>query len=249
MNPVSLLNALADRSTACQTPVEQARMAAALRFERAALDLPALHAPQMPTLQRRSEPLTPTMTPGISLQTVPKTQERPKLSLTPRPGRRGVEALEIAILVAAGMVGQAAMNVHAALFAQGANPRFVGLNVGPIATADGVMLEADASFRNPSGFLFDGLVLPDGEVGVSEIATQGTAMDFVTDQYRHAKPLLVMGAASKLLNQAGLPIELPNGQADPGIVVDDGTGNSVAQFCKALAAYRQPEAEFDSPQA
>ncbi len=72
-------------------------------------------------------------------------------------------------------------------------------------------------------------------------------MDFLTDQYRHAKSIMVMGASSTLLSKAGVEIDLPNGKADPGIVVDDGTGSLVAQFCKALAAHRHPERETITP--
>ena len=154
---------------------------------------------------------------------------------------------KVAILVAPGIVGQTAFNVHAALFAAGASPRFVGPHIGAIETADGVALQADASFENEPGFLFDGLVLPDGTDGVGELAAKGQAMDFVTDQYRHAKPILVMGASTVLLDLAGIPIDLPSGRADPGIVVDLGTGETVQAFIKALAAHRHPERETDPP--
>jgi len=70
-------------------------------------------------------------------------------------------------------------------------------------------------------------------------------MDFVTDQYRHAKPILVMGASAMLLDQAGIAVDLPGGQADPGIVIDDGTGDSTQAFIQALAAHRQPQRETD----
>ena len=153
----------------------------------------------------------------------------------------------MAILVAPGIVGQTAFNVHAALFAEGASPRFVGPHIGAIETADGVALQADASFENEPGFLFDALVLPDGADGVGELAAKAQAMDFVTDQYRHAKPILVMGASSVLLDQAGISVDLPGGRPDPGIVVDDGSGAATKAFIQALAAHRHPERETDTP--
>ena len=243
-----------------QTPVEQAHIAAAFRFELSKVQVPAIRERMVSSLRHVSEPLARRVGKGLGIQTLPEpmpkaldkppqpeVSQSPPLSLMARPGQGGIEARKVAILVAPGMVGQSAMNVHAALFAQGASPRFVGPHIGAIETADGVELEADASFENEPGFLFDGLVLPDGAQGVKELAGAGQAMDFVTDQYRHAKPIMVMGASSALLDRAGVPVELPGGGVDPGIVADDGSGTAVQAFCEALAAHRHPERETEPP--
>ena len=44
-----------------------------------------------------------------------------------------------------------------------------------------------------------------------------------------------------------ISLVLPDGQADPGIVVDDGSGTATQAFIKALAAHRHPERETDPP--
>jgi catalase len=243
-----------------QTPVEQAHIAAAFRFELSKVQVPAIRERMVSSLRNVSEPLAQRVAKGLGMQTLPEPMPKaldkppkpevvksPTLSLNARPGEEGIKARKVAILVAPGIVGQSAMNVHAALFEQGASPRFVGPHIGAIETVDGVVLEADASFENEPGFLFDGLVLPDGEQGVKALAAQGQAMDFVTDQYRHAKPIMVMGASSELLDRAGVSVELPGGGVDPGIVADDGSGASVQAFCEALAAHRHPERETDPP--
>ena len=243
-----------------QTPVEQSHIAAAFRFELSKVQVPAIRARMVSSLRNVSEPLAKRVADGLGIKTLPDAMPKalekapkpevtksPALSLEARPGDGSISALKVAILVAPGVVGQTLINVHAALFAQGATPRFVGPHIGAIETADGVDLEADASFENEPGFLFDGLVLPDGADGVNALGGLGQAMDFVTDQYRHAKPIMAMGASSLLLDQAGVTLELPGGQADSGIVVDGGKGASVKTFIKALAAHRHPERETDPP--
>ncbi|APW47962.1 catalase [Rhodoferax antarcticus] len=243
-----------------QTPVEQAHIAAAFRFELSKVQVPAIRERMVSSLRNVCEPLAKRVAAGLGIKTLPDAMPKaleqpptpevtksPTLSLKARPGDGSITARKVAILVAPGIVGQTALDVHAALFAEGAVPRFVGPHIGAIETADGVALEADASFENEPGFLFDGLVLPDGADGVDELASLGQAMDFVTDQYRHAKPIMVMGASAMLLDQADISVDLPNGQADPGIVVDDGTGTATQTFVKALAAHRHPERETDPP--
>lgn len=243
-----------------QTPVEQAHIAAAFRFELSKVQVPAIRERMVSSLRNVSEPLAKRVAAGLGIKTLPDAMPKalehppkpevtksPTLSLKARPGDGSITARKVAILVAPGIVGQTALDVHAALLAEGAVPRFVGPHIGSIEAADGVKLEADASFENEPGVLFDGLVLPDGADGVDELASVGQAMDFVTDQYRHAKPIMVMGASAKLLDQAGISVDLPDGQADPGIVVDDGTGTETQVFIKALAAHRHPERETDPP--
>ncbi len=243
-----------------QTPVEQAHIAAAFRFELSKVTVPAIRERMVSSLRHVSEPLAKRVADGLGMKTLPDAmpkalQQAPKpevtqsltLSLTAHPGDGSITARKVAILVAPGIVGQTVLDLHAALFAAGASPRFVGPHIGAIETADGVALQADASFENEPGFLFDGLVLPDGADGVAELAAQAQAMDFVTDQYRHAKPIFVMGDAAILLDQAGIPVELPNGQADPGIVVDGIARDSTQAFIQALAAHRHPERETDPP--
>ena len=243
-----------------QTPVEQSHIAAAFRFELSKVQVPAIRERMVSSLRNVSEPLAKRVADGLGIKTLPdampmaleqaptpEVTKSPTLSLKARPGDGSISARKVAILVAPGIVGQSALDVHAALLAEGAVPRFVGPHIGAVETADGVALQADASFENEPGFLFDGLVLPDGADGVGELSAEGQAMDFVTDQYRHCKPIMVMGASAELLDQAGVPVELPDGQADPGIVVDDGTGTATQAFIKALAAHRHPERETDPP--
>ena len=108
-------------------------------------------------------------------------------------------------------------------------------------------IEAPASFENEPGFLFDGIVLPDGEDGVSELAANAHVRDFITDQYRHCKPIMFIGASTALMDQAGISHTLPDGSQDPGIVVTKKSGGGLEAFLKALAAHRHPERETDPP--
>ena len=66
---------------------------------------------------------------------------------------------------------------------------------------------------------------------------------FVREQYRHCKPILVLGAGADLLARAMVPSTLPDGAADPGLLVDA----PLAAFMEALAGHRAFARETDPP--
>jgi catalase len=240
-----------------QTPVEQAHIAAAFRFELSKVTVPAIRERMVSSLRNVSEDLARQVGQGLGMRELPPPMPRalakpakpevtrsPALSLFARPGDQSLSGRKIAILVADGVEGQSAVELHAALAAQGAVPRFVAPRIGPVATADEVAIDADASLENEPGFLFDALALPDGEAGVSALAGDGHTMEFIKDHHRHCKAILVMPASSALLLKAQVPSALPSGDPDPGIVFG-ATASDFEAFALAVARHRHPERETD----
>ncbi|WP_028602470.1 catalase [Ottowia thiooxydans] len=239
-----------------QTEVEQNHIAAAFRFELSKVTVPAIRERMVASLRNASEALAQRVAAGLGMKKVPSPMPRvlekvpkpevtysPALSLMARPGEGSIKGRKIALLVANGIVGQSAMNLHAALFAQGAVARFVGPRIGPVNTNDHVRIDADASMENEPGFLFDALALPDGDEGVKTLAADGHTSEFIKDQYRHCKAIFVPPAAKMLLESEGISLVLPNGELDPGIVADQDTNS----FIEAVARHRHPERETDPP--
>ncbi|MBU7573542.1 MAG: catalase [Hydrogenophaga sp.] len=239
-----------------QSPIEQAHIAAAFRFELSKVTVPAIRERMVSSLRNASEalaaqvaeglgmsPLPPPMPRALDNPAQPEVSHSPALSLLARPGDGSIKGRKVAMLVADGVNGQSAVDVHAMLFAQGAVPRFVAPRIGPVKTADGVAIDADASLENEPGFLFDALVLPDGDEGVRTLSLDGHTMEFIKDQYRHCKAILVLPASATLLEAAGASATLPSGEADPGVV----QGGDVETFIAAVARHRHPERETDPP--
>ena len=244
-----------------QTPVEQAHIAAAFRFELSKVSVPAIRLRTIAMLRNASEALARKVAQGLGIDTLPdalplalakparpEVKLSPALSLTARPGDGSIKARVVALMVAPGVAGQSISQVRSELLAQGAMPRFVSQRIGSITTAEGETLDVDASFENAPGFLFDALVLPDGEQAVAALALDGQAMDFIKDQYRHCKPILVLGAAKSLLDQADVPPTLPDGASDPGLTFSTGdVAVASATFIAGIARHRHPERETDPP--
>jgi catalase len=244
-----------------QSPVEQAHIVAAFRFELSKCTVPAIRQRIVSMLRNVSGDLAKRVAQGLGMplpDAMPRALERTprpevkrseSLSLLARPGDGGIRTRKVAVLVADGVDGGAIADVEAALRAAGAVPRLVGIRVGSFKTAGGDDMQAEASMENEPAVLFDALVLPDGSAGVKALQKVGHTMEFIKDTYRHCKAILAVGESRALLQAAGTPVALPGGEADPGIVLGNGKSISrdVQDFIEAVARHRHPERDTDPP--
>ncbi|MFY2805199.1 catalase [Achromobacter dolens] len=173
----------------------------------------------------------------------PEVAQSPSLSLTARPGQAGVVTRKVAILVAQGVDGAAVSAVAQALIQAGVVVRLVGQRIGPVETADGARLDADASLDNQPSVLFDGAVVPTGGDALARWRQDGRALEFIRDSYRHGKTLLALGEGGGLLETAGLDLAA----GDAGLVIGDAPESAVAAFIESLARHRHPERETSPP--
>jgi catalase len=70
------------------------------------------------------------------------------------------------------------------------------------------------------------------------------------DQYRHAKPILALGAGADLVENAGASAKLPDGSDDPGMLVNRHASvkEATKDFIAAIARHRHHEREMDPPE-
>ena len=175
----------------------------------------------------------------------PEVTTSAALSLTALPGDGGIRTRSVAILVADGVDGPSITAVQAALRAAGATVHLIAARLGPVKTANGKPFDASGTLENSAPVLFDGLVLPDGDSGVKLLGSHVEVMDFISNQYRHGKTILALGASKLLLDRAGIEATLAGGQADPGILMAAAgqVDHAVAGFIAALGQHRHPERE------
>jgi catalase len=244
-----------------QSDIEKAHIIRAYRFELTRVQVTAVRERVVAQLRNVSEELAAAVAEGLGmdelppplprvLERVPKPEitKSPALSLFARPGVTGIRTRKIAILVADGVDGEAMTKVHQALSAQGALPRFVGPKMGQVKSATGDPIEVEVSMEAAPPVLFDALILPDGDA-VDVLSKLGHAMEFLKDQYRHCKPILILGRAAELLQKAGIPPKLPSGKPDAGLLHFKGTETETAipAFVDALTKHRHFERETDPP--
>ncbi len=244
-----------------QTPIEQAHIIAAFRFELSKVTVPAIRERVVSMLANVSDALASGVAQGLGMDVPapmpPLLAKAPKpevvssdaLSLLARPGDGSIRTRQIALVVADGVDGEAVSALQAGLLAEGAVPRLVGPRIGPVRTADGSTLDADASLENEPAFLFDAIVLPDGAAAVDTLLANGRTLEGLKDQYRHCKTILALGDARRLIDAAGLPTELPDGTPDPGLLLmDSGDADAALEaFVEAVAMHRHWDRETDPP--
>jgi catalase len=128
-------------------------------------------------------------------------------------------------------------------------PRFVGVKMGAVSAADDTALEIEVSLEAAPSVLWDGLVIPTGDGVADVLAQSGHALDFLKDQYRHCKPILLLGAAAALLEVARIPSPQGSEAPDPGLLLFPGDDHvtAVSAFVDALAKHRHFDRETDPP--
>ncbi|MDB5838117.1 MAG: catalase [Herminiimonas sp.] len=243
-----------------QSPVEQEHIIKAYRFELTRVQTAAIRERVVSQLVNVDDELAAGVAMGLGIpvpaaqaivSTLPMVEYEPSpaLSLMARPGDGTIRSRRVAVFVADGVDGASARSIYESLLADGAVPRFVGAKLGQVTPLQGAPLNVEISIESGPSVLYDAVVIPDGKDAVAYWKMDANAVDFIKEQFRHCKPLMVIGAAAELLAKAGIPEVLPAGGTDPGLVNADAAGveQAIAAFKLALAGHRNFARETDPP--
>jgi catalase len=243
-----------------QSPAEQAHIVGGFRFELSKVQVPAIRERMLSMLANVDATLAHGVAAGLGMPVpppqplattlpLPYYPPSPALSLLARRGEQGIKTRQVAILIAPGVDGGGVEAIRAALLADGAVPHLVAGTLNAVYTASGVMLAVEKTLENAPPVLFDAVAVPDGAAAAELLMKDALALDFVRQQYRHCKPLLVVGAGAGLLAKAGIPPKLPDGSPDPALIGTDPSDlpDALVAFKTALAGHRAFERETDPP--
>jgi catalase len=119
-----------------------------------------------------------------------------------------------------------------------------------VTTESGDQIEVEATLETMPSVLWDACVVPDGKRAAQILGNVGHAGEFLKDQYRHAKPILALGAACDLVENAQIPATLPNGKPDPGLLLrrEPVMKKVIPELVAAIARHRHHERELDPPE-
>jgi catalase len=229
-----------------QAPYEKAHIIRGFRFELTKVQVPAIRERTVSMLRNVSDELAQAVADGLGIalpQAMPRLTKAarpevttsPALSLTFRPGDGSIRGRKVAILIAPGVDASSVTRTQAALSKAGAVVRLLAARLGSVEEA----IEADATFETMPSVLFDAVVVPGGDGAAEQLASLGHVREFLKDQFRHCKPILIIGAGERVLAEAGLPA---NDASDWALARD------VAAFIEAIGKHRNWDRITDPPQ-
>jgi catalase len=244
-----------------QTDIEKAHIVRAFRFELTKVQTAAIRERVVAMLANVADDLAQAVANGLGidvptplprvLDKVPKPEVSTSqaLSLFARPGDGSIKGRRVAMLVADGLGGSAYQRLHEQLAAEGAVARYVGARLGSVTTLDGADLEVEITMEAAPSVVWDAVILPAGEGATRELGSEGQALEFIRDQYRHCKAILALGEASALLRDANVPTKLTSGKPDPGLLefAAQDIDRAVKGFVAALGKHRHWERQTDPP--
>jgi catalase len=247
-----------------QTEVEKMHIINAFRFELSRVQTPAIRERMVSGLLNVAPELANAVAAGLGLRELPppmpkalQATVKPEvttstpLSLFARPGDGSIRTRRVAVLVADGFDNGPVDALVERLAGEGAVPRFIGPRLGAIASASGAAVEVDLPLPAASSVLFDATIVAGGAAAAQALSADGRALEFVKDSYRHCKTIVVLGEGQLVLDKAGIPADLPDGSADPGLIVGAKGGKGATGLADAVVAaiarHRHFERETDPP--
>jgi catalase len=146
-----------------------------------------------------------------------------------------IKTRKVAILAANGVDGAAINAMKKALMAEGAHAKLLGSTSAPVTTAQGKALLVDASMEGLPSVAFDAVFVPGGAASIKALSTDGVALHYVLEAYKHLKAIALHGEAKQLLDVLKL-------EADAGLIVE-ADAKLIKPFIAAIGQHRVWERE------
>lgn len=236
-----------------QTPVEQRHIIAAFRFELSRVTVAAVRERMVSVLCNVDGTLATAVADGLGMP-LPAPQPlatqapvesevatSPALSLFARPGDGRIQGRRVALLAAPVEDGRHLATVRTALAAARAVPRVLSTRLGTLPSSEAPPLAIESTVEAMPSALWDAVVVSAFAPTLSELRRDGRITEFLRDQFRHGKPILVLSDDIGTLDMLGLP-------PGPGMAcVSTPDEESIDCFIKTLADHRAFGRESEPP--
>jgi catalase len=134
---------------------------------------------------------------------MPKVSYSKALSLE-NTTKNSIATRKVAALIMDGFDDGQLETVKAALKAQGAYVEVVSQHQSPVKGISGKAVTPDKSYVTVSSVLYDAVYIPGGADSIETMNQQGYVINFVSEAYKHCKPIAASGEGVDLLASLGL---------------------------------------------
>jgi catalase len=239
--------------------VEAKHIVAAFAFELGKVETPEIRSRVVEQLNLVDHDLATQVAGKLGLPAPPEESVDDKMPASPalsqlNTATDSIAGRKVAVLAADGVDVEGAAKVIDALRQQGAIVEVLApVAGGTLAGGSGGELPVDRAITTMASVLYDAVAVPCGPDSVQTLANDGYAMHFVTEAYKHQKPVGAWGTGADLLPKAGVAEEIAD---DTNVVVSHGVISTTAAagdltdefaeaFAAALAQHRAWDRETD----
>jgi catalase len=164
-----------------------------------------------------------------------------------------VKGRKIAILAAPGVDMESLSQVKKSLEKAGAHVEVISKNKGMLQGAGGQEVMVDKNFVTTGSIMYDAVYIPGGKSSVDMLKSQGEAVHFVNESFKHCKALAAFGEGVELLNRANLKgVQLATNHEQKNMFSDMGVVSArngasmdafASEFIQAISQHRHWERE------
>ncbi|MFC5749632.1 catalase [Actinomadura rugatobispora] len=236
---------------------EKAHIVAAFRFELGKVETVPIREGVVDHLNHVDHDLALRVAEGIGV-------EPPKPSNTPNHGRsspalsqanaprESVRTRKVAVLAAEGVDSADIASAADALTNAGAVVEVLAAKDGTIQAGNGASVEVTRAMSTVASVLYDAVLIPGGAESARTLKSDGLAVHFVAEAFKHGKAIGAVGDGIEVLERAGLPgvAYAGNGdgtRSDRGVVTRRGPADDFApRLIEAIAAHRHWDRDRDA---
>ena len=244
-----------------QSPAEKDHMVEALRFELGKVERLPIRQRMVAMLSRIDGDLAARVAEGLGFPGIPpldlpvnhsipadmdpdevqprvvgnQTKASPALSMA-NTVRNTIATRKVAVLAADGVDMPSLKAMKDALERNGAAAKIVAPRLGTLTGADGDQAMIDFSLLTASSVLFDAVYVPGGAAAIATLSAERDAVEFVTEAYRHCKPIAATGEGVDLLRAC--PGVLGSEDSAGILTADESSPAHIQRFIAAIAKHR-----------
>jgi len=154
---------------------------------------------------------------------------RPSPALSEEHTPKSAQTRKVAILTADGVTTSDVTELQTTLTAAGVHSFIIAPHEGTITSSTGWKLAVDFSILTSASVQYDAVYIPDGKAAVATLKTNGAALHFIEETYKHYKTIAATGTGQDLITSA---VGVPRVLTQPGIV----TGKTAASISNNIVA-------------
>jgi len=160
---------------------------------------------------------------------------RPSPALSEERTPSSAQTRKVAILTADGGSAADITHLQRTLTAAGVHSVLIAPHEGTITTSTGSRIKVDFSLLTSASVQYDAVYVPDGRAAVAALKTNGAALHFIEETYKHFKTIAATGNGRDLVAAA---LTVPHALTQPGVVTGRTAGDIGDKFIAAIRADR-----------